>query len=351
VKKEPDFPQGKQAAKRRFELESVLYGFHFKTARYEVKKEPVFPQGKQAAKRRFELESVLKMPNAAGHFAIHMMNEPESNPPLSHEAQNPVAVIKRHRGRLLTALIWLAVCSGLLTYLVLAVQKAREVARCEWCQNNLRQIGIGLDNFDSANSSLPPAFLCDEQGKPTHSWQALTLPYLGHYHWQEAYNLKEPWGSPNNKKCQAYSFNEFQCRSVDRAPANSPIADYVAVLGPETMWPGRDRVKLPPKGEGNPDAILLIEMPDSDYRCLQPRCPTVVEFLAKLRTPSGKGIRCIHPKGLAYLTVGGEVRWFPPDTEVETVRRLLRRDPQCKVIPPEQKIGIVEHWGEQKEGK
>jgi uncharacterized protein len=55
VKKEPVFPQGKQAAKRRFELESVLYGFQFKTARHEVKKEPVFPQGKQVAKRRFEL--------------------------------------------------------------------------------------------------------------------------------------------------------------------------------------------------------------------------------------------------------------------------------------------------------
>jgi hypothetical protein len=38
---------------------SALYAFQFKTAWHEEKKKLVFPKGKQAAKRSFELESVL----------------------------------------------------------------------------------------------------------------------------------------------------------------------------------------------------------------------------------------------------------------------------------------------------
>ena len=125
----------------------------------------------------------------------------------------------------------------------------------------------------------------------------------------------------------------------------------MAVVGPDTVWPGRERVELPPKEDGNQDTILLVEMPDSDYCCLEPRFPTVEQFMAKIKSPTGKGIRCIHRKGLAYLTVGGDVRWFPPDTDPETIRQLLKRDPKCKVIPAEEKIGIIDNWEKLGESK
>jgi hypothetical protein len=111
------------------------------------------------------------------------------------------------------------------------------------------------------------------------------------------------------------------------------------------MWPGRHRVVLPPKGGKGEGRILLIEMPDSDYRCLDPHSPTVEEFMAKIKSPTGKGIRCIHHRGLAYLTVGGEVDRFPPDTDPETIRKLLKRDPSCEVIPAKVKLKAVERWG------
>jgi len=167
----------------------------------------------------------------------------------------------------------------------------------------------------------------------------LLAPYVGHYSWRRTYSLKEPWDGPNNSKCHPQSFSEFQCPSVD--DPSQVTVDYVAVVGPDTMWPGHDRVGL---HSGNPDTILLIEMPDSDYRCLEPRFPSVEEFMAKIKSPTGKGIRCIHPRGLAYLTIRGEVRWFPPDTDPETFRRLLKRNPNCEVIPAQEKIPIVEGW-------
>ena len=66
--------------------------------------------------------------------------------------------------------------------------------------------------------------------------------------------------------------------------------------------------------------------------------------MAAIKSPTGHGIRCIHPKGLAYVTVGCDVRWFPPTPIRRAVRRLLKRDPKSKVIPPNEKLPIVEHW-------
>ena len=233
----------------------------------------------------------------------------------------------------------------------MGIKAAKEEARCQWCINNLTQCGLALQNFNDANDSFPPACIKDENDKPLHSWQSLVKPYIGYYSWRRTYDIREPWDGPNNAKLHTLQDYGFQCPSVDMNKTERVTVDYVAVVGPDTMWPGVDRVKLP-EGGGNRDTILLIEMPGSDYTAFEPRSPTVDEFMEKIKSPTGKGIRCIHSKGLAYVTVGGDVRWFPPDTDPEAIRHLLKRDPSCKVISPNEKIKIIEHWKQgENEGK
>jgi hypothetical protein len=277
------------------------------------------------------------------------MNDPESSRSSAKSTPTETPAKMPFRRRMLIPLIWLVVCSGILTTLARAIIAAREAARCDTCNWHLRGIGLGLQNFDASNGSLPPAYLCDEKGKPIHSWHTLLMPYTSHYGWRSSYSLKEPWDGPANSQIISRPFDEFQCPSAEVDGKPRLTIDYVAVVGPETMWPGRDRVTLPYGAGVNHDTILLIEMPDSDYRCLEPRSPTVAEFMAKITSPTGKGIRCIHPRGLAYVTVGGEVRWFPPNTDPETIRKLLKRDPSCKVIPAEEKMELIERWGEKDE--
>ena len=89
------------------------------------------------------------------------------------------------RGFTLVELLVVITIIGILIALLLpAVQAAREAARRASCLNNLVQLGIALQNYESAHSVLPPGVV-DKQG-PIHnepkgyqmSWLVQLLPYI-----------------------------------------------------------------------------------------------------------------------------------------------------------------------------
>jgi prepilin-type N-terminal cleavage/methylation domain-containing protein/prepilin-type processing-associated H-X9-DG protein len=63
----------------------------------------------------------------------------------------------RHRGfTLIELLVVIAIIAVLIALLLPAVQAAREAARRAQCVNNLKQIGIALNNYHDANNCFPP---------------------------------------------------------------------------------------------------------------------------------------------------------------------------------------------------
>ena len=103
--------------------------------------------------------------------------------------------IRRPGLTLLELLIVIAIIGILVGLLLPAVQNSRETSRRIQCQNNLKQVGLGLQNYHAAMRSLPPGFTGGfepQKDEKRWGWATFLLPYI------EQQSLYESLAPTNN---------------------------------------------------------------------------------------------------------------------------------------------------------
>ena len=88
---------------------------------------------------------------------------------------------KRTAFTLVELLVVIAIVGLLVALLLPAIQAAREASRRSHCANNLRQIGMALQTYESAQRGLPSGYISEfvAGGRdigPGWGWAAMLLP-------------------------------------------------------------------------------------------------------------------------------------------------------------------------------
>jgi prepilin-type processing-associated H-X9-DG protein len=131
-------------------------------------------------------------------------------------------------------LVVIAIIGILIGLLLPAVQAAREASRRNACANNLKQIGLALQNYHTVRKCFPPSTrIHDMDGKQGISWRVMILPYIEE---QVVYDQIKPLGNGGvtNASAQEQNIDLYLCPSAPRPPDGPGIlkpSNYAGVGG------------------------------------------------------------------------------------------------------------------------
>jgi prepilin-type N-terminal cleavage/methylation domain-containing protein/prepilin-type processing-associated H-X9-DG protein len=111
---------------------------------------------------------------------------------------------------LIELLVVIAIIAVLIALLLPAVQAAREAARRAQCTNNLKQLGLAVQNYNSANNAFPPLCASYNYGPTTAlpsntaggwplAWMVSLLPYIEQTTLYNAANYSAGMADPPNQ--------------------------------------------------------------------------------------------------------------------------------------------------------
>jgi prepilin-type N-terminal cleavage/methylation domain-containing protein/prepilin-type processing-associated H-X9-DG protein len=121
---------------------------------------------------------------------------------------------------LIELLVTIAIIAILIGMLVSAVQKVREAASRMACDNNLRQLGLALRNYESVHHRFPPGGVqgpFPQAGVTTpitHGWGTFILPFIEQESLANLYCWEKTHSAPENQPVAATLLNIFQCPSA-----------------------------------------------------------------------------------------------------------------------------------------
>ncbi|MGL4422051.1 MAG: DUF1559 domain-containing protein [Gemmataceae bacterium] len=180
-------------------------------------------------------------------------------------------------------------------------------------------MSLAVANYHADHGQYPPPFVNGPDGRPWHSWRVLLLPYISDPELHQEYNFAEPWDGPNNSKLAERMPRLYRFHSSSKKPSNT-TTNYLAVVGPETIWRGTPPVKEIDVTDGVAQTILIVENNGAGVHWMEPRDLTLADMEWKLNHPQGISSPYDRP---AVATADGTLHRLLPELPPATLRALL----------------------------
>ncbi|MEO1973198.1 MAG: DUF1559 domain-containing protein [Pirellulaceae bacterium] len=111
---------------------------------------------------------------------------------------------------LVELLVVIAIIGVLVALLLPAVQAAREAARRTSCMNNLKQLGIAIQNYHDSTGKLPLQNLAN----PAKGWGYFLLPFIEHQTLSDRYESELAWTHIRNQPAITTFVDTYMCASA-----------------------------------------------------------------------------------------------------------------------------------------
>ncbi|MDC0935748.1 DUF1559 domain-containing protein [Pirellulales bacterium] len=218
-------------------------------------------------------------------------------------------------------LVYAATIGVLVALLLPAVQAAREAARRNSSMNNMKQLILGMLNYESARGEYPAHAVYGDGDKPLLSWRVAILPYLEHQALYNRFHLDEPWDSEHNRKLiplmPAVFLDPSSGLSMEEGKTH-----YLGPLGPGTLFTGKDRGRqIREVTDGTSNTIALVQVSDDGAAIWTKPDDWKFDPENPLRDLGG-----LHPGIFQAVFCDGHVRSISEAIDLDALRALMTVD-------------------------
>jgi len=190
---------------------------------------------------------------------------------------------------LIELLVVIAIIAILIALLLPAVQQAREAARRAGCRNNMKQLGLGLHNYESTHGTFPPGYVFrmgatgNEMG---FGWGTMVLPFIEQSTVYNQFNFNLPIWHAANIPPRERHLSVFLCPSdivsdsswveMGPDPERYAMASYAGNFGPpdlddtqekrDGMFSRNSRTRIRDVTDGTSNTLMLGERQNGPFR-------------------------------------------------------------------------------------